>query len=59
MIMLRAAAFAVGLMTAGAATAAPFCVVTSFGTNCWYYDAPSCQRAAADARGACVVNPNR
>jgi hypothetical protein len=41
------------------AAGAPFCVVTSYGTNCWYYDAPSCQRAAQSARGACVVNPDR
>lgn len=39
------------------ASAAPFCVVTSYGgTNCWYYDAGECRRAAASAGGACVVN---
>jgi hypothetical protein len=36
--------------------AAPFCVVTGTGSNCWYYDAPSCQQAAASQRGACVIN---
>jgi hypothetical protein len=40
----------------GPIMAAPFCVVTSYGTNCWYYDAPSCQRAASSANGMCVVN---
>jgi hypothetical protein len=47
---------AVGVLWAGPVLAAPFCVVTSYGTNCWYYDAPSCQRAAEQARGACVVS---
>jgi hypothetical protein len=35
---------------------APFCVVAAFGRQCFYYDAPSCQQAAAAARGACVAN---
>jgi hypothetical protein len=38
--------------------AAPFCVVTSYGKNCWYYDMPSCQEAAVSSRGACVINQN-
>lgn len=38
------------------ALAAPFCVATSYGENCWYYSADQCQRAAAQARGACIVN---
>lgn len=37
----------------------PFCVVTSYATNCWYYSLPPCQEAAARSRGACVVNPDR
>lgn len=41
------------------ASGPPFCVVTSYGNQCYYYDAPSCQRAAQSARGACVVNPDR
>lgn len=49
-------AFLVALAFAGKALAAPFCVVASFGTQCYYYDAESCQRAAASARGACVIN---
>ena len=36
--------------------AAPFCVVTGVSTNCWYFDAPTCQQAAAAQRGACVIN---
>lgn len=36
----------------------PFCVVSANGTNCWYYDAPSCQQAARQSQGACVVNPD-
>jgi hypothetical protein len=38
------------------ATAAPFCVVTSAGRQCFYMDEPTCERAAASARGACVIN---
>lgn len=37
--------------------AAPFCAVTSAGTNCWYFDAQSCRQAAGPS-GACVVNQN-
>jgi hypothetical protein len=44
-------------MWAGSALAGPFCVVTNFGTECNSFDYPSCQRAAAQARGACVVQP--
>jgi hypothetical protein len=51
-----AAAFAL-LAVPGTSKAAPFCVVTSSGTNCWYYDAESCRQAAGQ-RGACVVNSN-
>jgi hypothetical protein len=36
----------------------PFCVVTQYTTNCYYYDAPSCQRAAAEKNGMCVYNPD-
>jgi outer membrane protein assembly factor BamE (lipoprotein component of BamABCDE complex) len=36
--------------------AAPFCVVTQFGTECWYYDMPSCRQAAASKNGACIIN---
>jgi len=39
-----------------AAIAAPFCVVSASGKQCYYYDAPSCNRAAAMVNGACVVN---
>lgn len=46
-------------MVAGSAAAAPFCVVTSYGQNCYYYDMPSCERAAAQQRGACVVQDER
>ena len=37
----------------------PFCVVASFGTQCFYYDAQSCRQAASSANGMCVVNPGR
>ena len=37
------------------AFAAPFCAVFSFGRQCYYYDLPSCQKAAGTA-GACVIN---
>lgn len=49
--------FASILLFPALATAAPFCVVTGSGTNCWYYDAQSC-RQAAGTTGACVVNSN-
>ncbi len=39
------------------AEAAPFCVVRSYGTDCFYYDLPSCRRAAGPD-GACIVNPD-
>jgi hypothetical protein len=42
-------------MFASTASAAPFCVVTSYAQQCWYYDYPSCQRAAQTSRGACVA----
>jgi len=38
------------------ANAAPFCVATSFGENCWYYNRESCEQAARNARGACILN---
>ena len=37
------------------ASAAPFCAVFSFGSQCWYYTLQSCEEAAGSA-GACVVN---
>ncbi len=46
----------IAVLTAGVATAAPFCVVTGAGKQCFYYDEPSCERAATSLRGACVVN---
>lgn len=56
--LLLASAF-FGLATSAMAQSAPFCVVSGTGTNCWYYDAPSCQREAARVRGACAVNNQR
>lgn len=46
------------LLFASSALAAPFCVVSSSGQQCFYYDYPSCQQAAETARGACVANGN-
>jgi hypothetical protein len=43
-------------LTATLANAGPFCVVTGAGKQCFYYDEPACERAAASLRGACVVN---
>lgn len=37
------------------ALAAPFCVVTSYGTNCWYNNMNDCRRAAG-SQGACIIN---
>jgi hypothetical protein len=47
----------VSILALGAtlASAAPFCAVTAAGKQCYYYDEPSCEPAAA-ARGACVIN---
>jgi hypothetical protein len=47
---------AIASLTSLPAMAAPFCVVASFGKQCWYYDEPSCQRAAAAIRGGCIIN---
>lgn len=41
------------------ATGAPWCVVTSFQSFCYYYDISSCQSAARSQRGMCVPNPDR
>jgi hypothetical protein len=49
---------ALTLSQSAIANGAPFCVVAGFGWQCWYYDANSCQQAAAAARGMCVVNPD-
>jgi hypothetical protein len=48
--------FAIWLLTAASAAAAPFCVATGFGKNCWYYSRDACERAAASAQGACILN---
>lgn len=50
-------AIALACLLPASVVAAPFCVVTGSGTNCFYYDAQSC-RQAAGTTGACVVNPN-
>jgi hypothetical protein len=41
---------------AAPSSSAPFCVVTSYGNNCWYHSADACQAAAARVRGTCVYN---
>lgn len=43
-------------LCAAAASAAPFCVVTGMGKQCYFFDEPSCQRVAASQNGACVIN---
>lgn len=53
----RVFVFAGMVLFSSIAGAAPFCVVTAAGTNCWYYDAQSCRQAAGPS-GACVVNQN-
>jgi len=50
------AAILLSLSFTDIAFAAPFCVVTSYGENCWYYDANSCRQAASSTNGACVIN---
>jgi hypothetical protein len=54
--LIRLTITALLTMTATLALAAPFCVVTAGGKQCYYMDEPSCERAAAAARGACVIN---
>ncbi len=54
--LTRAILASIALLTAVIASAAPFCVVTGAGKQCFYSDEPSCERAAASAGGACVVN---
>ncbi|MFC1585036.1 hypothetical protein ACFL5V_05775 [Fibrobacterota bacterium] len=36
--------------------AGPFCVVTNYERNCWYYDAMDCREDAEQFGGICVVN---
>ena len=43
------------MLTASTTFAAPFCVVRSYGKECYYYDWSSCQRAAGN-QGACIIN---
>jgi hypothetical protein len=49
-------AFILSIAFVPCALSAPFCVVTSYGKNCYYYDADACQDAARSANGMCVVN---
>lgn len=51
----KAMAFAVSLLAATTAFAAPYCAVFSYGKQCYYYDWNSCQQAAGN-EGACVIN---
>jgi hypothetical protein len=41
-----------------AAQNAPFCVVQSHGTQCFYFNANMCQQQARASGGMCVQNPN-
>ena len=54
-IQSKATAFLALMLSTTACIAAPYCAVFSFGTQCYYYDWSSCQRAAGD-QGACVIN---
>lgn len=48
---------AVGLISNEAdAQYAPFCVVSSYGTDCGYQARDECERSAQQQNGACVVN---
>lgn len=49
---------AVGLFASATCIAAPFCVVSAVGKQCYYYDEPSCEQAAAMQRGGCILNSN-
>jgi hypothetical protein len=41
------------------ASGAPWCVVTTYMSSCYYYNLSSCQAAAERQRGMCVPNPDR
>lgn len=36
---------------------APFCVDNGYNRQCFYFDAGSCQRAAASTNAVCIANP--
>lgn len=46
---------AISLLYSSSVIAAPFCVVTNYGTNCWYFNMNDCRRAAG-SQGACIIN---
>jgi hypothetical protein len=56
--MMRRFLLPLALLAPAAAWAqnAPFCVVSGAGTQCYYWNAPSCQSAARSMQGICVVN---
>jgi hypothetical protein len=47
---------ALAAFCAGEAIAAPFCVVSATGRQCYYYTLSECQRAARQVDGGCVAN---
>lgn len=53
---MKLVVFAIGLLASVGASAAPFCVITSYGESCWYYQADECQRVARQQNGICAVN---
>lgn len=56
MIVSRITYIAALMLASSSATAAPFCVVTSYGKNCWYYSRSQCVNAAESQGGMCVIN---
>lgn len=53
-VLVFAIALAATSHVARASGNAPFCVVTSYGENCWYYDANQCADQATRQRGMCL-----
>ncbi|MBT5083765.1 MAG: DUF3551 domain-containing protein [Rhodospirillaceae bacterium] len=44
------------LMVPAALKAAPFCAVTSAGTQCYYFSMNACRQAVSAIGGACIIN---
>lgn len=51
----RTTVLALLVLSASLVYSAPYCVVTSFGKQCYYYSWKECEKAAG-GQGACVIN---
>jgi len=55
-IMLAVALALISFAISSRSEAAPFCLVSQFGTQCTYQSADACQQATEALGGACIVN---